>query len=97
MNSDELFRSLYNEDTEGKKLNITPGVPELLTDYQDKFVDVCKEIYNFGKAQKDLRENEVAEFWKCLNEAKDLNTEEASAAINTFIEYKKNVDKIFLY
>lgn len=93
MNSDELFLSLYNEDSDGQSLNRTPGANELLTDYHDKFVSVCKEMYDYGKAQKDLRENEVNEFWKSLNEAKKNNTDEASEAINIFIEYKKNVKK----
>ncbi|RNA42467.1 leucine-rich repeat-containing 48 isoform X1 [Brachionus plicatilis] len=91
LNSDELFLSLFNEDSEGQKLNLIPGADDLLADYHDKFVSVCKEMYEYGKAQKDLRENEVGEFWKCLNEAKGVNTEEASAAINVFIEYKKNI------
>ncbi|CAF0830778.1 unnamed protein product [Brachionus calyciflorus] len=91
LNSDELFLSLYEEDSEGEKLNMIPGADELLAEYRDKFVAVCKEMYDFGKSQKDLRLNEVAEFWKCLNDAKNSNTEEASAAINVFLEFKKNI------
>lgn len=93
MNTDELFSSLYNEDSEGQNLNETPGAEEPLNDFKSKFVSVCKEMYDYGIAQKDLRENEVGEFWKSLNEAKSNNTDEASAAINIFIEYKKNVIK----
>ena len=60
--------------------------------------NVCKEIYEFGKNQKDLRQKEVDEFWKCLIEAKNLNTDEATNSINVFTEWKKNVfnnEKIF--
>lgn len=91
LNSDELFLSLFSEDTEGQKLNMIPGADELLAEYHDKFVAVCKEMYEFGKSQKEMREKEVGEFWKCFNEAKDTNTEEATAAINAFTEYKKIV------
>ncbi len=91
LNSDELFMTLFTEDNEGQKLNMTPGADELLTEYHDKFVAVCKEMYEFGKSQKIVRVKEVEEFWKCFNEAKTANTDEATVHINAFIEYKKNV------
>ena len=56
MNSDELFLSLFSEDPEGQKLNMVPSADELLADYHEKVVNVCKEIYEFGKNQKDLRQ-----------------------------------------
>lgn len=84
--------SLFGEDPEGQKLNTVPGADELLADYHEKFINVCKEIYDFGKNQKDLRQKEVDEFWKCLIEAKNLNTDEATNAINVFTEWKKNVN-----
>ncbi len=91
LESDELFLNLFAEDTEGQKLNETPGAAELLNDYHDKFVNVCKEMFAFGKEQKDTRMTEVKEFWKCLLEAKELNTLEATKQINIFTEWKKNV------
>ena len=99
LNSDELFLGLFSEDPEGQKLNMIPGADDLLADYHEKVVNVCKEIYEFGKNQKDLRQKEVDEFWKCLIEAKNLNTDEATNSINVFTEWKKNVfinEKIFL-
>ncbi len=83
--------SLFSEDPEGQKLNMVPGADELLADYHDKVVNVCKETYEFGKNQFEQRQKEVEEFWKCLIEAKNLNTEEATNAINIFTEWKKNV------
>lgn len=91
LDSDELFQSLFAEDADGKKLNLTPGAEELLTEYCEKFVVVCKEMYEFGKSQKELRVKEVSEFWKCFNEAKTSNTEDATVFINAFMEYKKIV------
>ena len=95
LSSDELFLNLFAEDSEGQKLNMTPGADELLTEYHDKFVNVCKEMYAFGKAQKEIRHKEVDEFWKCLIEAKNLNTEEATKAINIFTDWKKIVTLFF--
>lgn len=95
LNSDELFLGMFNEDPEGQKLNETPGADELLNEYHDKFVLVCKEMYVFGKSQKEQRQKEVEEFWKCLVEAKQANTEEATVEINRFTEWKKTVsDKL---
>ena len=92
LNSDELFLGMFNEDPEGQKLNETPGADELLNEYHDKFVAVCKEMYAFGKSQKEMRTKEVDEFWKCLIEAKQANTEEATIEINRFTEWKKKVN-----
>ncbi len=91
LNSDDLFLSLFQEDNEGQKLNLIPGADELLNEFHDKFVNVCKEMYAFGKSQKELRNVEVNEFWKCFNEAKNKNTDEATKAIEAFIEIKKKV------
>lgn len=89
LNSDELFLNMFSEDPEGQKLNETPGADELLNEYHDKFVNVCKEMFTFGKAQKELRRKEVEEFWKCLMDAKQANTEEATKEINIFTDWKK--------
>lgn len=91
LNSDELFYSLFAEDSDGQKLNLIPGADELLNEFHDKFVLICKEMYAFGKAQKELRNIEVTEFWKCFNEAKNKNTEEATIAIEAFMEIKKKI------
>ena len=84
--------SLFAEDPEGQKLNLIPGAGELLAEYSEKFVSACKELHSFGKEQKDMRQKEVDEFWKCLREAKKNNTEEATNAINLFNEWKKKVE-----
>ena len=87
--------TLFAEDLDGQKLNMTPGADELLTEYHDKFVVVCKEMFDFGKSQKLVRLKEVDEFWKCFNEAKIANTEEATHFIDAFVEYKKIVSSSF--
>lgn len=85
--------TLFQEDTEGKKLYAIPGAKELYDEFRDKFVVVCKEMYDFGKSQKIIRDKEVQEFWKCFNDAKTSNTDEATVVIDAFVEYKKTVKK----
>ena len=87
-----MFLSLFHEDHEGQKLNLIPSADELLNEFHDKFVIVCKEMYAFGKSQKELRNVEVKEFWQCFNDAKNRNTEEATKAIEAFMEIKKKVN-----
>lgn len=91
LNSDELFASLFQEDVDGQKLYLIQGAKELYDEFREKFVTVCKEMYEFGKEKKVVRDKEVGEFWKCFNEAKLSNTEEATKAIDIFVEYKKMV------
>lgn len=83
--------SLFQEDVDGQKLYSIPGAKELYDEFQEKFVVVCKEMYEFGKSQKIIRDKEVKEFWKCFNDAKISNTDEATKAIEIFVEYKKIV------
>lgn len=91
LNSEELFMSLFQEDADGQKLYSIPGAKELYDEFLEKFVAVCQEMYDFGKSQKIIRDKEVGEFWRCFSEAKTSNTDEATRAIDAFIEYKKMV------
>ena len=97
LNGAEFFESLFIDDVEGQKLNLIPGADELIAEFQENFIRVCKEMYEFGIKEKDIRDKEVAEFWNSMNAEKQLNTLEASNAISKFMEIKKKVkvSKIF--
>ena len=86
-----MFLSLFQEDIDGQKLYWIPGAKELYDEFREKFVIVCKEMYDFGKSEKIARDKEVNEFWKCFNDAKISNTQDATLAIDEFVEYKKIV------
>lgn len=91
LNESEFFHSLFADDPEGRKLNMIPGADDLLNEFHDKFVAVCKEMYDYGIKEKAVRDKEVEEFWKCLSEAKLANTAEATTAISHFMEIKKRI------
>lgn len=92
MNTDHIFKSLFAEDVEGKKLyKQIPDAKKVYDEYKEKCLSIGKEIFDFGKSQKIIRDKEVDEFWKCFNEAKESNTNEATVAIDVFTEYKKTV------
>jgi hypothetical protein len=65
-----------------------------------KFVEFSKEMYAYGIKQKDVRDKEVNEFWKCINDVKESNTQDATRMINEFMETKRRVtffQKVILF
>jgi hypothetical protein len=62
-----------------------------------KFVEFSKEMYAYGIKQKDVRDKEVNEFWKCINDVKESNTQDATRMINEFMETKRRVKYFNFY
>lgn len=91
LNGPYLFEALYAEDAEGQKLNLIPGVDEMLLGYKESFVGVCQEIFEYGLEKHQERMREKGTFFKCIEEAKNDNKESAATAINEFTEYKKKL------
>lgn len=87
----QLFEGMYAEDSEGQKLNAMPGVDELILVFKEKFSAICHQIFEFGLARHEERMKEVDMFWECIHEAEKENKEMGMAHINTFMEYKKQV------
>uniref|UniRef100_A0A8C6XZA6 Dynein regulatory complex subunit 3 n=1 Tax=Naja naja TaxID=35670 RepID=A0A8C6XZA6_NAJNA len=77
-----LFDSMFAEDPEASKLIYLPGVPAL------KFVEICQTLFEYGLQQHRRRENEIAVFYECLNEALKDNQDEGTRFIREF--EKKN-------
>ncbi|XP_032087001.1 dynein regulatory complex subunit 3 [Thamnophis elegans] len=83
-----LFDSMYAEDPEASKLMYLPGVPALLETYKTKFVEICQTLFEYGLQQHKRREDEIAIFYECLNEALKDNQDEGTRIIHEF--EKKN-------
>ncbi|ETE72193.1 Leucine-rich repeat-containing protein 48, partial [Ophiophagus hannah] len=77
-----LFDSMFAEDPEASKLIYLPGVPAL------KFVEICQTLFEYGLQQHQRREDEIAVFYECLNEALKDNQDEGTRIIHEF--EKKN-------
>lgn len=82
---------MYAEDTEGQKLNSMPGVEELILVFKEKFSGICHQVFELGLAKHEERMTEVQMFWECIHEAEKENKELGMAHINTFMEYKTQV------
>ncbi|XP_002128801.2 dynein regulatory complex subunit 3-like [Ciona intestinalis] len=91
LNSPVLFESMYKEDPEGMKLSMLPGLQDMLKDFQDKFVEVCMKIFEFGMKEYEKRCKEMREFNTCIQDAEAANKRQAVAVIDAFEEYKKKL------
>ncbi|XP_064618992.1 dynein regulatory complex subunit 3-like [Lineus longissimus] len=91
LNGPYLFDSLYQEDTEGQKLNFMPTVDELLITFKEKFVQVCLQIFEYGLEEHSKREEEVHQFTECVDEAKQDNKQMGMLGIAYFMEFKKKL------
>ncbi|KAL7979382.1 hypothetical protein Chor_015406 [Crotalus horridus] len=86
-----LFDSMYTEDPEASKLMYLPGVPALLETYpscfcrvRSKFVEICQMLFEYGLQQHKRREEEIAIFYECLNEALKDNQDQGTRIIQEF-------------
>lgn len=91
LNGPALFDSMYSDDTEGKKLKEMPGVDELVVTFKEKFVNICKQIFDYGLQENEKRQDEVNQFWECVEEAKTENKDAGMGHIENFMTMKKKV------
>lgn len=59
--------------------------------FKEKFMQICTQIFDFGIAEHEKREEEVKSFWECVEEAKQDNKRLGMVHIDEFTETKKRV------
>lgn len=83
LNSRHLFDSLFEIDVEGRAmLDMDDGsdseeVNEFYIEYEDAFINICKEIFFIGQQQFVNRQEEINQFTKCVDDAKRDNQKES--------------------
>lgn len=71
LGSDHLFRSLFENDEEGKLLLVIGDeVVEYYTEFEEQFVKVCNQLFQFGQEQYALRKVEVDQYLESVEGAK---------------------------
>lgn len=71
LNTDHLFRSLFENDDEGKALlAMGDEIMEYYTEFEEQFVKVCKQLFDFGEEQYALRKVEVDQYLESAEGAK---------------------------
>ncbi len=52
---------------------------------------ICHQIFDYGLAESKKRQEEVSQFWECVEEAKSENKAMGMKTIEAFILEKKRV------
>ena len=63
--------------------------------YKEKFVGLCKEIFQFGLKEHNKREEECQQFFTALSDAINENRGTGIEAIEAFEGFKKAVKTMF--
>ena len=86
---------MFEEDTEAPRLGQLPGVEELIETYREKFVEVCKKLFEFGLQGRIKRKEETESFFTAMYEAVQNNLNESVRYIEDFDAKKTTVRSIF--
>lgn len=78
LNDDLLFLKIFENDREGDLLSkINEETQTAFQEYKNEFIEICQEIYTFGLEEYKKRENEVQEFLKSIENARQTVYDEA--------------------
>uniref|UniRef100_A0A9J8CL39 Dynein regulatory complex subunit 3 n=1 Tax=Cyprinus carpio carpio TaxID=630221 RepID=A0A9J8CL39_CYPCA len=78
LNGPQLFDSMFDEDPDGEKLALLPGMEALLESYPCKMEALCVQIFDAGLTQHAQRTAEVESFFTCSHEAVADNRQKAA-------------------
>ena len=48
MDQNQLFTTMFKDDTEGQKLILVPGADELMTQFEQRFTAIVHSMFEFG-------------------------------------------------
>ncbi|XP_975201.2 dynein regulatory complex subunit 3 isoform X1 [Tribolium castaneum] len=89
LNTRHLFDSLFANDTDGMNLmKIGEDAQEFYDEYEENFIELCKQIFENGQQQYILRKTEQDQFLKCVEDANKDNQDESIKHMEIFLEKK---------
>ncbi|XP_044269077.1 dynein regulatory complex subunit 3-like isoform X2 [Tribolium madens] len=89
LNTRHLFDSLFANDTDGVNLlEIGEDAQEFFDEYEENFMELCKQIFENGQQQYVLRKTEYDQFLKCVEDANKDNQDESIKHMEIFLEKK---------
>ncbi|CAH1116144.1 unnamed protein product [Phaedon cochleariae] len=92
LNSRYLFDLLFEDDEEGKALmEMGDEVQEFYVEYEEQFIDLCKQIFDVGQKHYKIRSDEMDNFTKTVEQAKKENQEESIGHMENFMEKKNDM------
>lgn len=88
---------MYTDDPEGHRLNLLPGVEELVAAYKERFVASCRAMFEYGLEKHTERLKELESFNGAIDDAKLQNRKLAADRIDEFMKYKTKVLLMIFY
>jgi hypothetical protein len=64
-------------------VNMGEDAKEFYDEYEEQFIELCKQIFLNGQEQYHLRKEEEDQFLHCVDEAKQYNQQESIVRGNT--------------
>lgn len=78
LGSDHLFRSLFENDEEGNALKaIGDEIMDYYAEFEEQFVKVCNQLFQFGQEQYALRKVEVDQYLESAEGAKSESQQQS--------------------
>ncbi|XP_037955286.1 dynein regulatory complex subunit 3-like [Teleopsis dalmanni] len=95
LNGHQLFRSLWENDEDGRiLLSIGDAADEIVTEYDEKMFELTQEIYKHGLEKYHERCLEEEEFAECVDECNKGFQETCQFEIEEYIAYTdKSIEK----
>ncbi|XP_049778951.1 dynein regulatory complex subunit 3-like isoform X2 [Schistocerca cancellata] len=89
LDSDQLFSALFENDGDGQALlKMDDEVVEVCNEFHDEFCAITHKLFDLGLKQYKIRESEIEQFSKCVEDAKDKNAKQLERIRDTFTEKK---------
>ncbi|XP_047113375.1 dynein regulatory complex subunit 3 [Schistocerca piceifrons] len=89
LDSDQLFSALFENDGDGQALlKMDDEVVEVCNEFHDEFCAITQKLFDLGLKQYKIREAEIEQFSRCVEDAKDKNAKQLERVRDTFTEKK---------
>ncbi|XP_049808232.1 dynein regulatory complex subunit 3 [Schistocerca nitens] len=89
LDSDQLFSALFENDGDGQALlKMDDEVVEVCNEFHDEFCAITQKLFDLGLKQYKIREAEIEQFSRCVEDAKDKNAKQLERIRDTFTEKK---------
>ncbi|PNF16580.1 hypothetical protein B7P43_G07195 [Cryptotermes secundus] len=92
LDGDQLFSAMFTNDTDSKAL-FTMG--DVATDVYNKFHDeamnVIRQLFKVGLEQHEIRQEEIRQYYQCVDAAKEMNTVSCQQYTENFLERKAEI------
>ncbi|KAI4471540.1 protein phosphatase 1 regulatory subunit sds22-related [Holotrichia oblita] len=92
LGDNHLFEMMFHNDTDGKTLlKIGDEAKEIMDEFEEQFLGLCKQVFDIGQEQYQMRRKEIDQFTKNVDLALWKSQQESIGHMDTFMERKKKI------